>query len=52
MGDGDPPHADRHRLMICRHGRAVACTIPDDVQGFRGYHHQWWNREAEAPFPD
>lgn len=37
---------------IVRAGKAVACTIPDKVPGFRGLRARWWDREQEIPFPD
>jgi hypothetical protein len=37
---------------ICRRGGAVACTLPELIQGFRGFRHVWWKREQELPFPD
>lgn len=36
---------------ICRRGGAVACTLPDPIQGFQGWRHVW-KREQELPFPD
>jgi hypothetical protein len=38
--------------VICRGGDAVACTIAEPVQGFRGWRRAWWRREDELPFPD
>lgn len=35
---------------ICRRGGAVACTIPQPIQGFRGLRLRWWKREDEQPF--
>lgn len=37
---------------IVRRGNAVACTIPDDIPGFRGLRKRWWHRDCELPFPD
>ena len=36
--------------VICRKGRAVACTLPQPIQGFRGLRLRWWKREDEIPF--
>ena len=45
--------SDHHGLWsVCRRGDAVAVTIPQDVPGFRGYRHVWWQRDQEVPFPD
>lgn len=37
---------------LIRSGGAVAVTIPERVQGFRGWRYRWWKREDEVPFPD
>jgi hypothetical protein len=37
---------------ICRHGDAVAVTIPERVPGFRGWRRRWWPREHGVAFPD
>jgi hypothetical protein len=37
---------------ICRQGNAVAVTIDEPIQGFRGLRERWWPREIERPFPD
>lgn len=36
---------------ICRRGDAVALTIDEPIQGFRGWRRRWWGREIEKPFP-
>jgi hypothetical protein len=36
---------------ICRRGGAVACTIPEEIPGFRGYRNRWWNQSTEVPYP-
>lgn len=36
---------------ICRRGAAVAVTIDEAIQGFRGWRPVWWQREQERPFP-
>ena len=41
----------RTRYFILRRGDAVACTIDEPIQGFRGWRTVWWPREAERPFP-
>lgn len=38
--------------VICRRGKAVACTIDQPIAGFRGLEKRWWEREDERPFPD
>lgn len=37
---------------IVRKGNAVACTIFDDIPGFRGLRRRWWDYGCEVPFPD
>jgi len=37
---------------LVRHNDAVAITIPERIQGFRGARYRWWEREAEIPFPN
>jgi hypothetical protein len=44
--------ADSGEWVICRHGDAVACTVPRPIPGFQGLQHRWWNRAEEVPFPD
>lgn len=39
-------------LQIIRGGGAVAVTIDETIQGFRGVRRRWWRREDERPFPD
>lgn len=36
-------------LRLVRRGDAVAVTIPEAIQGFRGWRHPWWRREDEVP---
>ncbi len=43
---------DAYRYGLVRHGGAVAVTIPEYIQGFRGFRYRWWNRDLEIPFPD
>lgn len=40
------------RFSLVRHGGAVAVTIPEFIQGFRGWRYRWWDRSVEVPFPD
>jgi hypothetical protein len=40
------------RFSLVRHGGAVAVTIPEFIQGFRGWRYRWWDRSIEVPFPD
>ena len=37
---------------IGRRGGAVAVTIDEQAQGFRGWRRRWWRTEQERPFPD
>ena len=39
-------------FALVRRGNAVACTIPDPVQGFQGWRYRWWDRDDEVAFPD
>jgi len=39
-------------FALCREAGAVAVTIDEAIQGFRGWRIPWWKREAEVPFPD
>ena len=39
------------RYGICRKGGAVACTINEQIRGFRGWRKVWWSREQEIEFP-
>jgi hypothetical protein len=36
-------------LNFVRAGGAVACTIPEQVIGFRGWRYRWWDRSVEVP---
>lgn len=40
------------RIAFVRGGDAVAVTIDEPIQGFRGYRLRWWDRDRERPFPD
>lgn len=42
----------RGGYVICRRGGGVACTIPDEIPGFRGLRKRWWDREREQAFRD
>lgn len=42
----------RNRYALVRHGGAVAVTITEPIQGFRGFRYRWWRRQDERPFPD
>lgn len=37
---------------LVRAGDAVAVTIDEHIQGFRGWRRRWWARERERPFPE
>ena len=39
------------RYYIRRSDRAVACTITEEIRGFRGWRKVWWSREQEMEFP-
>ena len=40
------------RYGLVRHGDAVAVSIPEFIQGFRGFRYRWWGYDQEQPFPD
>ena len=40
------------RWAICREGGAEAVTIRQNIPGFRGYRHRWWDRIEEVLFPE
>lgn len=42
----------RYPLALGRQGGAVAVTIREPIQGFRGWRYRWWDHEDERPFPD
>lgn len=42
----------KYAFSLVRGGGAVAVTIPEYVQGFRGWRYRWWEREAEVAFPN
>lgn len=37
---------------LIRGGDAVACTIEEPCNGFRGVKYRWWPRHSERPFPE
>lgn len=37
-------------FAFVRRGGAVAVTISESIQGFRGWRHRWWDRADEVPF--
>jgi len=41
----------RGSWVIVRKGGAVACTVPQEMRGFRGLRKRWWPRWAEVAFP-
>lgn len=43
---------DGYRFALVRHGGAVAVTVDEFIQGFRGYRYRWWERETERAFPE
>lgn len=48
---------ERNRLHqgyveLIREGGAVAVTLDEPVQGFRGWKYRWWDYSQERPFPD
>jgi len=45
-------HWNGMRGELIRGGNAVAVTLDEPVQGFRGWRYRWWGREREKPFPD
>lgn len=42
---------DGDRWVICREAGAVAVTIDEPIQGFRGWRRRWWDQALEKPFP-
>lgn len=36
---------------LIRKGGAVAVTVDQFIQGFRGFRYRWWKYEDEKPFP-
>ncbi|MGE3267109.1 MAG: hypothetical protein AB7P40_00065 [Chloroflexota bacterium] len=40
----------RHSCLV-REGGAVAVTIAEPIQGFRGVRRRWWDLADEIPFP-
>lgn len=40
------------RWALVRHGDAVAVSIPQYTQGFRGFRYRWWERDIEQAFPN
>ena len=44
--------SERTRYVICRESNAVAVTIVQPIQGFRGFRKIWWSEKDEQPFPD
>lgn len=42
----------RKSFAFVRGGRAVAVTINEPIQGFRGWRKRWWERKDEIPFPE
>lgn len=41
----------RGYALVRRNG-AVAVTIPERIQGFRGFRYRWWEYADERPFPE
>jgi hypothetical protein len=39
------------RYSLVRGGGAVAVTVDEPIQGFRGFRYRWWKYEQERPFP-
>lgn len=39
-------------IAFVRRGGAVAVTIDEHIQGFRGWRRRWWERDQERPFPN
>jgi hypothetical protein len=37
---------------LVRHNGAVAMTIAEPIQGFRGFRYRWWDKQCEMPFPN
>lgn len=43
---------DGRAYDLIRKGGAVAVTVDEFIQGFRGFRYRWWKYEDERPFPD
>lgn len=41
----------RGGICLVRRDDAVAVTIDEPVEGFRGWKRRWWSRRKERPFP-
>ncbi|MHB1950088.1 MAG: hypothetical protein ACYCQK_01285 [Acidiferrobacteraceae bacterium] len=39
-------------VQLIRGAGAVAVTIDDPIDGFRGWRYRWWDDADERPFPD
>jgi hypothetical protein len=46
------PSPPPHGFALVRHNDAVAVTIPEFIQGFRGFRYRWWSRDIEVAFPE
>lgn len=42
---------DGNRFALIRKGGAVAVTIDEQINGFRGWRYRWWSYTDERPFP-
>ena len=40
------------RCALVRRGGAVACTVDEEIKGFRGFRYRWWDRNDEKSFED
>ena len=43
---------DERRWSLVRRGGAIACTIPAEIQGFRGLRRRWFSLSDLTEFPD
>ena len=50
-GEGGKVAVIGQRYGLVRHGGAVAVSLPEYIQGFRGYRYRWWDYDQERPFP-
>ena len=41
---------NRGYVTLVRGGGAVAVTLPEPIQGFRGWRYRWWDQAKEEPY--
>lgn len=43
-------HEEGGVIYLVRGGGAVACTIDEEINGFRGFRYRWWDPDAERTY--